>query len=113
MYVCACSPVPPTHLPPHRYLQELKDDFDANGTNTITRAYAYTGFAPLVKDCEGWAKAIARFNPNMENDGGESSDSNDEVMDPYAEAEEAQLRKEGRDLAKEVHTPHHRTQTHT
>ena len=41
----------------------MADECAATGCNTILRAYAYTGFDPLVKDSEGWQKAIARFNP--------------------------------------------------
>ena len=90
------------HTHTRRYRQELHDDFDKTGTNTIVRAYEYTGFAPLVKDSEGWAKAIARFNPDTKDDTTSSDDSDDALADPYAEAEKSDLRKESLELAKEV-----------
>ena len=72
----------------------MDDEFAATGYNTIIRAYAYTGFDPLVKDSEGWAAAIARFNPTN-NDDSDSTDSDDEALpDPYTQEYEDDLRKE-------------------
>ena len=35
------------------YEEELRKEFEDTGTNTIVRAYAYTGFDPLVKESPG------------------------------------------------------------
>jgi len=35
------------------YEKELQEEFVKTGTNTIVRAYEYTGFDPLVKDSPG------------------------------------------------------------
>ena len=74
-------------------MKELADEFAATGSNSILRAYAYTGFDPLVKDSEGWAAAIARFNPTNKDDDSSDSESGP-LPDPYTEEYRQEVRRE-------------------
>ena len=73
----------------------MADEFAKSGSNTILRAYEYTGFDPLIKDSEGWTAAIKRFNPTNQSDEDESGDSDDDLLpDPYTQRYKQELRKE-------------------
>lgn len=80
-------------------------------SNTCTRVYNYVhppGFDPLVKDSEGWLKAIARFNPGNETATTESDDES--VPDCENEREEDAMRQESAQLVKEVLDAHFKRQ---
>lgn len=80
----------------------MADEFAVTGCNTIVRAYAYTGFDPLVKDSEGWAQAIARFNPTTTTNDCDDSDNGDSPMDVEDERDEERMRQESIQLVREV-----------
>jgi hypothetical protein len=43
------------------YELALKAEFAATKANTVTRAFAYSGWWPLTKESQGWVEAIATF----------------------------------------------------
>ena len=47
------------------YEKEMREEFAETGTNTIIRAYTYTGFDPLVRESPGSSTCICRtYIPN-------------------------------------------------
>ena len=63
------------------YVAKLRSDFEKHGTNSITRAFEYTGFYPLVEMSEGWKNAIDRFEKCLH--GSATSEEGESTISPW------------------------------